>query len=365
MPDETKPDQLPETEDETVNPLNIATDLLLDSTIPSPIRKNVFKALRQLSTATMEWSTAYLEGKTAEIRAGTKARIQITENITDQIIEQIKVPPEYAQSAVKKYGEKILREQVNLDKTSAIAANELKKEKFDSSAEQSAEGGEEKTISDDFLNSFEEEVRQKSSEEMQLLFGRILAGEIRKPGTYSTRTVKILGQLDQNVAILFKKLCSVCVVHEDPVGKEIFDARVPTLGGDPGASVLRRYGLSYEKLNILNEYGLIISSYNSWYEYNLLTTGLDNHLFALPIWHQDRYWGLFTLPGWNKSQRKFKLSGVSLSHAGCELFHLVDPDPMEDYTKEFKKFLEEQNLQIREINVQNGKMILPSSSDFG
>ena len=101
------------------------------------------------------------------------------------------------------------------------------KEKFDSSAEQSAEGGEEKTISDDFLNSFEEEVRQKSSEDMQLLFGRILAGEIRKPGTYSIRTVKILGQLSQGVAGLFRQACSICVAIEIPIGGSILDIRVP------------------------------------------------------------------------------------------------------------------------------------------
>ena len=101
------------------------------------------------------------------------------------------------------------------------------KAESDSSTDQTADSGEEKTVNDDWLNSFEEEARQKSTEDMQFLFGRILAGEIRKPGTYSIRTVKILGQLDQNVAILFKRLCSLCVVHEDPVGKEIFDARVP------------------------------------------------------------------------------------------------------------------------------------------
>ena len=122
------------------------------------------------------------------------------------------------------------------------------------------------------------------------------------------------------------------------------------MGGNPGSNVLRKYGLSYEKLNILNEYGLIISSYDSWYEYNLLT--ITNHLpFILPLWYQGRYWGLYALPGWDKSQRQFKLSGVALSHAGCELFRLVDPDSMEDYTEDLKKFLAGQNLQIREVNI--------------
>ena len=46
---------------------------------------------------------------------------------------------------------------------------------------------------------------------MQRRFGRVLAGEIEKPGSYSTRTVKILSELDHDVAVLFKKLCSMRV----------------------------------------------------------------------------------------------------------------------------------------------------------
>ena len=55
---------------------------------------------------------------------------------------------------------------------------------------------------------------QKSSEDMQRRFARVLAGEIEKPGSYSILTLKTLGELDQNIATLFKKLCSACVFLE-------------------------------------------------------------------------------------------------------------------------------------------------------
>ena len=182
MSDETKQNQLSTTEDETTTPLDVATDLLLDTTIPAPIRRNLFKALHQLCTAAVDVPVAYFEGKAAEIRAGTEAWIKIIEENAAQIAGQMKVPPEYALRAGNKFAEKIIREQINLDKVSVIAANELKTEEFDSSTEESVDSDAEKTISNDFLNSFEEEARQKSTEDMQLLFGRILAGEIRRPG---------------------------------------------------------------------------------------------------------------------------------------------------------------------------------------
>ncbi len=352
-PDETKPDQLATTEDEAGSILEVVTDLALDSTIPAPIRRNAFKAFGQLCTAAIDVPVAYLEGKASEIRARTETRIKITENIATQIDQQMKVDPEYARRAVKKYGQKILREQVNLDEISAIAANELNKAKSESSTDQStnAESTEEQTINDDWLNSFEEEARQKSTEDMQLLFGRILAGEIRKPGTYSIRAVKVLGELDQNVAILFKKLCSVCVVFETLTSGSVLDVRAPSLGGDPGQNALIKYGLGFSELNILNEYGLIIPSYNSWRGSNFFTQ--EEITFLFPLWHQKQRWILITLPGWDKNQNQFKLSGVALSQAGRELFSIVDQDPMEQYTEELKKFFAENHLQMLEVHDEN------------
>ena len=349
MSDETKPDQLPTTEDETINPLDIFTDLVSTLTLPARVIRNASKAIGRLCSAVIDVPTGALERRSAEKQVESEARIQITEENAAQITRQMNVPVEYAQRAGNKFAEKIIREQINLDRVSAAAINELQQSESDGSTDQSTDSGEEKTISDDFLNSFEEEARQKSTEDMQLLFGRILAGEIRKPGTYSIRTVKILGQLDQDAAILLKKLCSVCVVHGDPVAKQIFDARVPTLGGAPRRNALSKYGLGFRELNILNEYGLIISEYNSWHEYNLWT-GNGNHPLLAPLWHQGRYWALFALPGWNKNQQQFRLTGVALSHAGRELFPIIDSDSMEGYTEELKKFFAQQHLEMREVD---------------
>ena len=349
MPDETKSNQLQTTEDDATTPLDVATDLLLDSTIPAPIRKNAFKAFDRLCSALIDVPVGALERRSAEKRAETEARIKIREEITNQTVGQMKVDPEYAQRAVKKYGKKILREQSNLDKICAIAVNLLKREKSASSTNQSTDSAEEKTINDDFLNSFEEEARQKSTEDMQLLFGRILAGEIRKPGTYSIRAVKILGQLDQNVAILFKRLCSLCIVLGDPDVGFALDARVPALGGDPNVNALRTYNLAFCDLNILNEYGLITAEYHSSHSYDWSIQN-ENTQRCFPFWYQGRYWGLCPLKGWKKNHKRFKLWGVALSRVGRELLCVVDQDPAPRFTEDLKEFFVKQNLRMVEVD---------------
>ena len=351
MSDETKPDQLPMTEDETVTPLAVVADLMLDSTIPAPIRKNAFKAFDRLCSALIDVPVGALERRSAEKRAETEARIKIIEENTAQIVGQMKVPPEYVRRAGNKFAEKIIREQVNLDKISAIAANELQKEESASSTNQSADSGEEKTINDDWLNNFEAEARQKSTEDMQLRFGRILAGEIKKPESYSIKTVKILGELNQNDAILFKKLCSICVVLEISNAGFVLDVRVPSLGGNAGQNALSKYGLSFDQLNILHEYDLIISDYNSGFDYKLCIVN-KNPPVTIPFLHQGRYWVLSPSLQQDKNQ-EFRMSGVALSRAGRELFPIVDQDSMEGYTEELKKFFARQNLQMIEVPSQN------------
>ena len=380
MADETKSDLTSTTEDASNTALDVVTDLALDTAIPAPIRRNALKAFDRLCSALIDVPVGALERKSAEKRAESEARIKIRNEITTQIIEQTKVDPAYALRAGHKFAEKIIQEQLNLDKIFAIAANELKadepdtlinqeanesnKEQSDDSTNRSENSGEEKTIGDVWINIFETEARPQSTKEGRLLFGRILAGEIKQPGSYSMRTLKSLGELDEKAAALFKVLCSACVVMEFPLTKprhiagvkgldlyrdpekNIFDMRVPALGGDPGQGDLSKYGFGFSELNVLNEYGLITSNYNSSFEYNLFLNK-ENSLPIISFRHQGKDWILFSLPGRDKSQG-FKWAGVELSQVGRELYSVVDQHPMDEYTEDLKKFLTEQDLTMVE-----------------
>ena len=364
MSDENKPD-IPATKEDLVDAaLNFGINLLTTLDLPVSVVKNAYKALGRLSSAAVEWPAASLEGKAAKTRAESEARVKIIEAGTDQIIPQMRVPPEYMQMAVSKHMEKIVGEQLNLDNISAIAANELKENKPNGSSNQStnelneeqsvdstnheSNDGPEKIINDVWLNIFEAEARPQSTEDMQLLFGRILAGEIKQPGSYSIRTIKKLVELNQDAAVLFKKLCSLCVVVENPYDGVIIDARVVSLEGDAAQNVLMKYGLSFDQLNVLNEYGLIISDYNSWHGY---TVTRKNNLQFLLFQHQGKYWNLLPLSDQNEKQ-DIKLSGVAFSLLGRELFRIINQEPEEEYTKDLQKYLERQNVQMTEIPIQ-------------
>ena len=205
----------------------------------------------------------------------------------------------------------------------------------------------------DWTARFFNDVQDVSSEEMQQLWAKVLAGQVERPGSTSLRTLSILKNLDQSTANTFRRLCSACVSIK-LVEATFIDARVPSLGGEPGTNALQKYGLAYDVLNVLNEYGLIISEYNSWYDFKMsigipLPAPDPGRIIRFPFTFQGRYWVLVPTTQRDMSQ-EFKLSGVALTRSGRELSSIVGLEPMEEYTQDLITFFKSNGLYMIEVN---------------
>ena len=60
-------------------------------------------------------------------------------------------------------------------------------------------------MEEDWLNYFEQYAEKASSERMQDLWARVLAGEIRKPRSFSLVTLRFLAELDKEMATKFEE----------------------------------------------------------------------------------------------------------------------------------------------------------------
>ena len=60
-------------------------------------------------------------------------------------------------------------------------------------------------VDEDWLNHFGSHAEKVSSERMQLLWAKVLAGEIRQPGAFSLSTLRLLSELDQSMALAFQE----------------------------------------------------------------------------------------------------------------------------------------------------------------
>ena len=88
------------------------------------------------------------------------------------------------------------QEQENVEKVTSAAAADLVND--ESVANESPD--------DDWIKRFFKYAQDVSSDQMQELWGRILAGEIRRPGQYSLRTLDFIRSISQNEANLIEQI---------------------------------------------------------------------------------------------------------------------------------------------------------------
>lgn len=312
-----------------------AVSLIHGAALPDPVKRNALKAFNQLCAAVVDIPVAYLEGFAQAKRAENAARADLIRQSGEKIKAGIEVDPAYARAAASRYAQKILRERRSLDEVSSIAASRLEHLDHPDSTTSSEE------ISEDWINSFEQEAAQKSSTEMQEMFGSILAGEINTPGSFSIRAVKILGQMDKRAAILFQRLCSVAISLR--VNSHFFDARVASLGGNAGSNALAKYTLSFDNLNTLQEYGLIISDLNSWMDYAPAIA--HNGSVPLGFTYAGQMHALVPKDE-GKAPSEFKIHGVMLTKAGRELMTVVPVVEDAEYSKDLRSFFDKSGFTV-------------------
>jgi hypothetical protein len=322
--------------------LNKLTDTIENviTGVPVPVRKNLYKVVDQLFTAVIDIPVAVLEGKADEIRATTQARVELIRKVGGGISDKIQVPQEYSKKASIKYADKVIKEQLNLDEITFNAVSELSSNKQLQNGKADSED-----ISEDWLNEFENLARLKSSEDMKLVFGKILAGEIVKPGTFSIKTIHLISQLDNQAAKLFQAFCSQAISLR--VADNVFDARVVSISGTAQSNSLSEFGLSFGGLNILHEYGLITPDYNSYMGYSSCIANEQMQLKAA-LRFQNKDYGLVPSNSEN-FDKTLNLHGVALTKSGEELLDIIPLNKADDYKEKLIEFFKSKYLDLVEI----------------
>ena len=142
---------------------------------------------------------------------------------------------ELAERATKRMLLQEMRKQQNIEAIVDKAYEELQKE-----TEVTSE-----PVDDDWLVRFFNSVEDISDDTMRTIWGRILAGEIVKPKSYSARTLDALKNISRNEAELFQTLASYALSWDKTVIL-LYDV-----------STHSNYNLRYDRLALLNECRLI------------------------------------------------------------------------------------------------------------
>lgn len=150
---------------------------------------------RKLLGSATELPQAYLQALAQRVRDAADGRSVVAKALAQAVAEKAVASPDLLERAERTLLGRVLRQQQSIEAVVAKSINYL-----EASAPGDATHPPEDEVSDDFLNRFQTHASDAASEELRDLFARILAGEIRKPGSFSLATLHVVSIMDQRLA---------------------------------------------------------------------------------------------------------------------------------------------------------------------
>jgi hypothetical protein len=181
------------------------------SNVPQPLWRLIETTCRGLGKAGMTFflgargrgEAKKIDAIATAIRKHSSGPLSLTykdETLTIQTLDshqQVNIPAAtFEQRTEERVRFQNQQEQLRIDNTIEHAAEDLRSE---------TQVPEEKP-SDDFVARFFDYAKTISTEHMQQLWGRILSGEIKRPGTYSLRTLDLVRNISQQEAEMFEQV---------------------------------------------------------------------------------------------------------------------------------------------------------------
>ena len=174
----------------------------------------------------------------------------------------------------------------------------------------------ESSVNEDWLYSWRDYAGRVSLEELQELWGRVLAGEVKNPGSYSLRTLEFLKGISKAEAEIISKVAKFVIGGFIARKKEAF---------------LERQGVSFSDLLFLQELGVLAGVESIGLKKNFGSRADDRYVQYL--FAQDK---VIILEG-DDPGHVVDLSVYLVTSIGNEILRLasfsVDPDYLESVAK--------------------------------
>ncbi|WP_316165177.1 MULTISPECIES: DUF2806 domain-containing protein [unclassified Bradyrhizobium] len=171
--------------------------------VKAKARSRFVAAFDRLCGNAVELLNIPMERRISRDRATIDGEKKVISAIVDYGLRRLKRDPQFAERVAEKHLEQIFGRQINKDGVMACAIEDLRHTQM---TEDEAESGPEK-LDPQFLGRLERYAEDASTEELRERWGRVLSAEIRSPGTFSPKVLRIVDELDVEAAHLFEEVC--------------------------------------------------------------------------------------------------------------------------------------------------------------
>lgn len=251
---------------------------------------------------------AKAEAKSESIKAIEKAK---TQAIIDGDIEKA----QYLDRVNERLIIKETKRQKNIEEVVTVAGTIL----------QTEEKVSEKPIDQDWTTRFFDIIQDVSDDEMQILWGQILAGEIKQPKSYSLRTLEILRNMTKEEAEIFQKVAQFALLQG---GAFLFSSN----------DVLEELGISYSYIAKLIEIGLLQPG--DFVTKNYSSNKTSDSKFGI------KYGDLIIIIKQKVNAPKTSFPVRLLTTSGTELVKLIKIIPNVDYIKKLASTIKRDDVKV-------------------
>jgi hypothetical protein len=170
------------------------------------VKSRFLSALDRLGANVVDAVGMPIEAMNATRRKKLEAEIALIDASKRIYIKSLTLDEALQTQAVERHLEGLLRKHENIDGVTRVAFDQLNAQAASTDLEVSSEESEEGAIDELWMNDFEAFAEKASTDSMRELLGRILSGQVRRPNSFSRRTLRVAYELDQSIASLFMKL---------------------------------------------------------------------------------------------------------------------------------------------------------------
>jgi hypothetical protein len=174
---------------------------LTEAGVKAKAQSRFVAAVDRLGGNLMELVNAPMERRIVRERTIAASEAELIAAVTKFGIEKLHSDPVFAERVAERHFTRVFEKQHNKDGVLREALEDLRHDK-------SAEVRAERPLDGEFLDRLGYHAEGASSEQLRQKWGRVLSAEIRRPGTFSAKAMRIVDELDAETARLFEDFCT-------------------------------------------------------------------------------------------------------------------------------------------------------------
>lgn len=176
---------------------NSGTDVpAMIAALSGPVRTTFLAAASRMLGGLVAYPAAWTRRYSQEVEDITDARTAATRGLVKAALVEWKNDPTTMQAAAEIFLPDAIRKVRNKSRIAAEAAEELARDPPESPSDPD----------NDWMNGFIRHSEDASFERLQKLFGKVLAGEISKKGTFSLAALRVVSELSTDLANDFAEM---------------------------------------------------------------------------------------------------------------------------------------------------------------